>query len=129
MKKSAVVAIVLSMLTTQAWAYENLQAGYSVQDKNPYYKVESNKVYGFSNISATSLEKLEKMHKGSVHIVNYYTAEDMKEIIGEDFSTEYFNKQYDKLAVLQQSALNLNTVPMPLLQMDKYKAFQLKEIQ
>ena len=126
MKKSAVVAIVLSMLTTQAWAYENLQAGYSVQDKNPYYKVESNKVYGFSNISATSLEKLEKMHKGSVHIVNYYTAEDMKEIIGEDFSTEYFNKQYDKLAVLQQSALNLNTVPMPLLQMDKYKAFQAK---
>ena len=61
MKKSAVVAIVLSMLTTQAWAYENLQAGYSVQDKNPYYKVESNKVYGFSNISATSLEKLEKI--------------------------------------------------------------------
>ena len=59
MKKSAVVAIVLSMLTTQAWAYENLQAGYSVQDKNPYYKVESNKVYGFSNEMAADIQLLK----------------------------------------------------------------------
>lgn len=120
MKKSLALTAALVLCASQAWAYENLHAGYSVQDKNPFYKMASKDIYAYSSFGADNLSKLEKIQRGSVHIVAYYTAEEMEKIIGEKFTTAYFDKQYEQMAVLQRSELNMLTVPNPLLDMERY---------
>lgn len=120
MKKGFALTALCMLVAGQAWAYENLQAGYSVQDKEPFYKMASSKIYAYSSFSANSLDKLEKMQRGSVNIVNYYTADEMTQILGEEFSTAYFDRQYEQIAVLQRSELDIRTVPCPLLDMERY---------
>lgn len=142
MKKSAILAALLVLTTSSAYAYENSYAGYSIKDGDPYVRVETNKVYGYSNAQSTDVEKIAKAAEknsqkkvcGTAYLdkysgansINYYTAEEMKEILGEDFSTAYFNAEYDKLALLERSQLNMKTVPTPLLDMEKYNAFENK---
>lgn len=142
MKKSAALVAALVLCTSSAYAYENSYAGYSIKDGDPYVRVETNKVYGYSLAQSTDIAKMlkdaEKSTKAKApksnflakyqgaNAVNYYTAAEMKEIIGEDFSTAYFDAEYEKLALLERSQLNLKTVPTPLLDMDKYNAFENK---
>ncbi len=142
MKKSAILAAVLILATSNAYAYENSYAGYSVKDGDPYVRVETNKVYGYSTAQSTDVLKMQKealknAKKNKQNIafldkyqgansINYYTAEEMKTIIGEEFSTAYFNAEYDKLALLERSQLNLKTVPTPLLDINKYDVFENK---
>lgn len=126
MKKSATLAAALVLCASQAWAYDNLQAGYSVQDKDPFYKMASSKIYAYSDFNAKSMDKLEKMSGGSIHTVNYYTAEEMAQILGENFSTAYFERQYEQIALLQRSQLDVRTVPSPLLDMERYAAHENK---
>lgn len=121
MKKSAALAAVLVLCASQAWAYENTHAGYSVKDKDPFFKIESQKSYAYSGFSSKSLQKIEEMQQGSVHMVHYFTAEEMEQVIGEKFSTAYFDKEYDKLALLERSELNMQTVPCALLDLTKYE--------
>lgn len=44
----------------------------------------------------------------------------MEQILGEKFSTAYFDAEYEKLALLERSQLNPKTVPAPLLELEKY---------
>lgn len=140
MKKSAILAAVLVLAASNAYAYENSYAGYSVKDGDPYVRMETNKVYAFTKAQASDVAKMmkdaakqTKKHSSNmsvmdkyqgVNVVNYYTAAEMKEIIGTDFSTAYFDAEYEKLALLERSQLNLNTVPTPLLEMDKYNLLE-----
>ena len=142
MKKCAALAAALLVCASSAYAYENSYAGYSIKDGDPYVRVETNKVYGYSLAQSTDIAKMlkdaEKNSKAKApkanalakycgaNAVNYYTAAEMKEIIGEDFSTSYFDAEYEKLALLERSQLNLKTVPTPLLDMEKYNAFENK---
>ncbi len=142
MKKSAILAAALVLCASSAYAYENSYAGYSVKDGDPYVRVETNKVYAFSTAQSIDIAKISKeaakdakkkdlnfssldKYQGA-NSINYYTAEEMKEILGEDFSTAYFEAEYDKLALLERSQLNLKTVPTPLLDLEKYNAFENK---
>ncbi|WP_304091409.1 hypothetical protein, partial [Phascolarctobacterium succinatutens] len=140
MKKSAILAAVLVLAASNAYAYENSYAGYSVKDGDPYVRMETNKLYAFTKAQASDVAKMmkdaakqTKKHSSNmsvmdkyqgVNVVNYYTAAEMKEIIGTDFSTAYFDAEYEKLALLERSQLNLNTVPTPLLEMDKYNLLE-----
>ena len=142
MKKSAILATLLVLATSSAYAYENSYAGYSVKDGDPYTRIETNKVYAFTKAQASDVAKMMKdaakqtkkqtsnmsvMDKyQGVNVVNYYTAAEMKEIIGTDFSTAYFDAAYEKLALLERSQLNLNTVPTPLLDMHKFNLYENK---
>lgn len=121
MKKITALAAVLVLCAAHASAYENSYAGYSVKDGQPYYKLEAKKVYAYTNISSKKVYQNEDDLKNTaVNIVNYYTAEDMEQILGEKFSTVYFDAEYEKLALLERSQLNPKTVPAPLLELDKY---------
>lgn len=121
MKKITVLAAVLVLCAAHASAYENSYAGYSVKDGQPYYKLEAKKVYAYTNISSKKVyQNEENLKNTAVNIVNYYTAEDMEQILGEKFSTAYFDAEYEKLALLERSQLNPKTVPVPLLELDKY---------
>ena len=93
MKKITALAAVLVLCAAHASAYEN-----------------SKKVY----------QNEEDLKNTAVNIVNYYTAEDMEQILGEKFSTAYFDAEYEKLALLERSQLNPKTVPAPLLELEKY---------
>ena len=132
MKKSAILAAVLVLAASNAYAYENSYAGYSVKDGDPYVRMEMNKLYAFSSAQSSDIAKImqetsketKKQDKDKslnfldkyqgINSVNYYTAAEMKDIIGTDFSTAYFDAEYEKLALLERSQLNLNTVPTPL---------------
>lgn len=121
MKKITALATVLVLCAAHASAYENSYAGYSVKDGQPYYKLEAKKVYAYTNISSKKVyQNEEDLKNTAVNIVNYYTAEDMEQILGEKFSTAYFDAEYEKLALLERSQLNPKTVPAPLLELDKY---------
>ena len=121
MNKSAILAAMLILASSSAYAYENSYAGYSVKDGQPYYKLEAKKVYAYTNISSkNAYQNEEDLKNTAVNIVNYYTAEDMEQILGEKFSTAYFDAEYEKLALLERSQLNPKTVPAPLLELDKY---------
>lgn len=126
MKKRAALAAALVLCASQAWAYDNLQAGYSVQDKEPFYKMASSKLYAYSSFGSASLDKLERMDQASVHLINYYTADEMESILGEKFSTDYFAKQYEQMALLQRAELDVRTVPSPLVDMERYAAHENK---
>ena len=144
MKKSAILAAVLVLVTSNTYAYENSYAGYSVKDGDPYVRMETNKFYAFSSAQSSDIAKImketaketKKQDKNKninfldkyqgINSVNYYTAAEMKDIIGTDFSTAYFDAEYEKLALLERSQLNLNTVPTPLLEMDKYNLLENK---
>lgn len=142
MKKSAALAAALLVFASSAYAYENSYAGYSVKDGDPYVRAETNKVYAYSSAQSSDVAKMlkeaEKNTKKKapdtsfldkyqgMNAVNYYTAAEMKEILGEDFSSSYFDAEYEKLALLERSQLNLKTVPTPLLDMEKYNAFENK---
>lgn len=121
MKKITALAAVLVLCAAHASAYENSYAGYSVKDGQPFYKLEAKKVYAYTNISSKKVyQDEEDLKNTAVNIVNYYTAEDMEQILGEKFSTAYFDAEYEKLALLERSQLNPKTVPAPLLELEKY---------
>lgn len=121
MKKITALAAALVLCAAHASAYENSYAGYSVKDGQPYYKLEAKKVYAYTNISSKkAYQNEEDLKNTAVNIVNYYTAEDMEQILGEKFSTAYFDAEYEKLALLERSQLNPKTVPAPLLELEKY---------
>lgn len=121
MKKITALAAALVLCAAHASAYENSYAGYSVKDGQPYYKLEAKKVYAYTNISSKKVyQDEEDLKNTAVNIVNYYTAEDMEQILGEKFSTAYFDAEYEKLALLGRSQLSLQTVPTPLLELAKY---------
>lgn len=123
MKKTTALCAALCLLAAStALAYENPNAGYSVKDKNSFYKLESSKNYAFSDVSSKKVKNLDNEKQFSVHIVNYYTAEEMSERLGEAFSTAYFEREYEKLALLQRSQLDMRTVPSPLLDLEKYNS-------
>ncbi|WP_293735466.1 hypothetical protein [uncultured Phascolarctobacterium sp.] len=106
--------------------------------------METNKFYAFSSAQSSDIAKImketaketKKQDKNKnlnfldkyqgINSVNYYTTAEMKNIIGTDFSTAYFDAEYEKLALLERSQLNLNTVPTPLLEMDKYNLLENK---
>lgn len=124
MNKSAILAAMLILASSSAYAYENSYAGYSVKDGQPYYKLEAKKVYAYTNISSKkAYQNEEDLKNTAVNIVNYYTAEDMEQILGEKFSTAYFDAEYEKLALLERSQLNPKTVPAPLLELEKYAEY------
>lgn len=126
MKKSAALGLVFILCSAQALAYENPSAGYYVKDKDPAYRLESNKVYAFSNLAAKDWNKknFEQRTQESAHIISYYTTDDMNQILGESFSTQYFDDVFYKLSVLKKSELNLLTIPLPLLDLQRYADFK-----
>ena len=81
MNKSALLAAALVLCTANAWAYENNAAGFSVKDRQPFYKMESAKLYVFSSFSTDEFDKIAAKNMGSVHIVNYYDTAEMSHFI------------------------------------------------
>ncbi|MGM9582424.1 MAG: hypothetical protein ACI3WU_01725 [Phascolarctobacterium sp.] len=120
MKKSALLAAALIVSASTAWAYDNPAAGFSVKDKQPFYKMESTKLYAFSSFGVDELAKIEKKDRGSIHIVNSYSKADMSKILGTAYNDAYFTAEFEKLALLERSQLDLRTVPSPLLDIKKY---------
>ena len=122
MKKSALLAAALVFCTANAWAYENTVAGFSVKDNDPFYKMESVKLYAYSGFSTKEFAKITNQDSASVHIINHYNAGEMQKILGQGFSTVYFEAEYEKLALLKRAEIDMRTVPSPLLDMNKYQA-------
>lgn len=120
MKKSAILAAALVLATSSAYAYENLHAGYSVKEKDPFYIMESARFFAYSSITSKDIANFEKEDFGSANIVAFYTADEVEKITGEKFDTAYFDKEYEKLALLNRSKLSLKTVPSPLLNFGAY---------
>lgn len=127
MKKSAILAAVLVLATSSAFAYENSYAGYSVKDGDPFFKGGSQRTYVYTNMDSKFIQNsrtAKKSGQAAVNIVKFYNADEMEKVVGEKFSTTYFDAEYNKLALLKRSELNLKTVPTPLLDEERYQAIE-----
>lgn len=120
MKKTVFLTAALLLCTATGFAYENPAAGYSVKDNAPLLKLESQKMYAFTDLPANSIAKLGDAQQGSMHIINYFSADEMSKSLEVNFSTAYFDAEYEKLALMQRSQIDMRTVPTPLLDRDKY---------
>ncbi len=121
-KKSliALSALITLGLTGHALAYENLNAGYSIKDKDPFFKVVTAKIYGYTELQANKLDQLRDNKIVTAHVIDYYTKEEMDQILEESYSDEYFNKEYDKLVALKKADISLVTVPTKLVEIERY---------
>lgn len=125
MKKSAVLAAVLLVCASSAYAYENSYAGYKINEGSPFFKMESSRTFSFTSLSSkniTNQKYFDKHPASTTNIIKFYTAEEMEKVTGTKFSTAYFDAEYEKLALLKRSELNLQTVPTPLLEAERYAA-------
>ncbi len=120
-KKSAALSAILALgLSASAFAYENMNAGYSVNDKDPFMKFATSKLYGYSDLQANKVNKIRDNDVFSAHIVSHYTAEEMEKIVEEPYSDAYFDKEYDKLVALKNADISMETVPTKLVEIDRY---------
>lgn len=55
------------------------------------------------------------------HTVSHISTETATQICGEQFSTSFFNEQYEKLALLKRCELSLKTVPLKIWDLDRYE--------
>ena len=125
MKKSAALALALLLCTSSAYAYENSYAGYSVKEGDPFFKMESQRAFAYTNMDSKFVQNASNAKKGdnaTTNIIKFYTPDEMEQVVGEKFTTAYFNAEYEKLALLKRSELNLQTVPTPLLDTERYAA-------
>lgn len=108
--KKALVCASIMVVSSTALAYENQSAGFSVRDGKPETTMRAQNMYSFFDKS------------NNFHAVASYSSDDVKRLSGEEFNTNTFNDIYGKLALLERSDLNLQTIPMPLLDLKKYAA-------
>lgn len=125
MKKSAALAAALLVCSSSAFAYENSYAGYKINEGSPFFKMESSRTFSFTSLSSKNINNqkyFDKHPASTTNIIKFYTAEEMEKVTGAKFSTAYFDAEYEKLALLNRSELNLQTVPTPLLEAERYAA-------
>ena len=120
MKKITVLAAVLVLCAAHASAYETATQATALRTDSLTISWKRRR---FMRIPISAAKKVyqneENLKNTAVNIVNYYTAEDMEQILGENLYC-YFDAEYEKLALLERSQLNPKTVPAPLLELDKY---------
>lgn len=109
MKKTTYLCAGLLLCVSNAFAYTNESAGYSLNNKTPEFIMESVQMYGYKNAD-----------KNSLHAVIYFKAEDMEKVIGQSFTTAYFDECYNKLAVLEKNELNKGMLKLPMLDLKNY---------
>lgn len=112
MKKLAVLtAAVAALITANCQAYENLPAGYIVNNGDPESIIVSQKLYCYIDVN--------KNKEQNTHAVDVYDADKASEYIGEKFSTAYFNEQWNKLSAIQKSGKKITKDDSPLLHTEK----------
>lgn len=109
MKSAALTLMLLIFGAFPAYAYTDKNAGFSINDHNPEAIVRSSNLYAFTDQNENSIA------------VHTYTAAEVEALTGVKFSTDIFQQEYEKLALLQRSQLSLNTLPIQLLETAKYQ--------
>lgn len=109
MKKFTLITSGLLLCATTALAYNNPQAGYSINNKTPNFIMESEKIYGYMNLDDKAF-----------HSISYFTKEDMEKIVEEKFTTKAFDECYNKIAVLDKNKLNTDIIPFKVLELERY---------
>lgn len=111
MKKTAVICSLLLSFAGTALANDNTSL--NLHDNN----INSIVVSDSSNTSSNSQQAFpsEKVQETCT-----ITTENATKICGEKFSTNFFNEQYEKLALLKRCELSLKTVPLAIWNLDKY---------
>lgn len=123
MKKSLFLGLTLAMLSSSAWAYTNAEAGYSIKNEATLQNVvEADNFYAYTNYPKVA--SLKAAQGQTLHVVGVLTDADMEKIIGEPFTTEYFNQQYENLALLGRCELDLRTIPVAMLDLANYEKAQ-----
>ena len=111
MKKTAVICSLLLAFAGTVLANDNTSS--NLHDNNINSVVVSDSDNASSNFQqAFPSEKVQESFT--------ITTENATKICGEKFSTNFFNEQYEKLALLKRCELSLKTVPLAIWNLDKY---------
>ncbi len=110
MKLLVLLAAVILLLPDPVSAYTDRYAGYSIKEDNSTAAITAENFRGFIDT------------ENNFYAVSSYDAKEVKELIGENFSTKTFDREYEKLALMERSAISLKTVPLPLFDINLYTA-------
>lgn len=122
MKKLAVMtasAALTALLTASCYAYDNLPAGYTLNNGNPQSEMVSQKFYCYVNTD--ELTKNAKSYVQNTYIVTHYKYNEVPKYTGWYFSTVSFNGQWDKLSAKAKAGQAVTTADYPVLDMEKYR--------
>ncbi len=108
MKLLALLAAVILLLPGPVSAYTDRYAGYSIKEDNSTVAITAENFRGFIDT------------ENNFYAVSSYDAKEVKELIGENFSTKTFDREYEKLALMERSEISLKTVPLPLFDLNFY---------
>ncbi|MCD8199128.1 MAG: hypothetical protein LUD24_02950 [Phascolarctobacterium sp.] len=108
MKLLAFLAAAILLLPGPVSAYTDRYAGYSIKEDNSTVAITAKNFRGFIDT------------ENNFYAVSSYDAKEVKEFIGENFSTKTFDREYEKLALMERSEISLKTVPLPLFDLNLY---------
>lgn len=116
MKKSALITALLLAMSASAAAYDCPMGGYSLDDS---------KAMGIVNSQKTFAMYSENKQDPIVHMVSYFTPEDVKTATNQELSAAKFEEMYQQMALLQRSRLKLDRKPTGMVDLKKYAEAQL----
>ncbi len=115
MRKFLASAAALSIIGNYGYAFENDYAGFTLKDYENSHVFQTKNAYGYIINEDLSLRKLADKKILSSHLIVYYEPQEFEEITKEKFSTQYFDEQYEKLALLERSGLNITMFDIGIL--------------
>ena len=111
MRKSALICALLLAFCSTSYANDNTTTNLDTA----FVKSVETSISNDTSSKVNATFPSEKVQQISV-----ISNEDASKICGEKFSTTYFNKKYEKLALLKRCELSLKTVPLAIWDLDKY---------
>ncbi len=123
MKKYLLAATLSLLVSCNAYAYKDLAHGYEVNDKNAVATLNTYNTFGYSEKAPSNIA-VEELAEQNTHFVSVFTADDLKDILEESFTSDYFYRQYEKLDLLQRSELSLQTLPVPIIEFAAFTNMQ-----
>ncbi|MCD7975204.1 MAG: hypothetical protein LUF25_05430 [Phascolarctobacterium sp.] len=108
MKLLVLLAAVILLLPGTVSAYTDRYAGYSIKEDNSTAAITAENFRGFIDT------------ENNFYAVSSYDAKEVKELIGKNFSTKTFDREYEKLTLMERSEISLKTVPLPLFDINLY---------
>lgn len=125
MKKLLSLTAVMFLAANTAFAYKDTSKGFEIKVPAPTASIHTNNTYGYLENFDYDVHDLEKPVQEQIKLtdakfITVLTKEEAGNILKTDFSTAYFNEQYEKLQLLKRSDLSLATLPVPVAELSNY---------
>lgn len=109
MNKISLLTATMLLCASTSFAFTNEYAGYTLNNNTPDVVFQSANIYGYMNVTEKNM-----------HIVSHFNPLQMSGIVGQKYTSAYFDKVYSDLKVLKGNEANEAINRITLLNLDNY---------